>query len=157
MTARVSVTDRGADGLLSRLRRAAGARVRVGVLEEATKATREEEGSPLTLLEVAAVHEFGAPAAGIPQRSFIRAGVDAQLAEIQRVQRALAGQTIRGATTLDVALDRLGAKVAALLQNRIAAGIDPPNSAATIARKGSSKPLVDTGQLKAAITWRVIS
>lgn len=157
MTARVSVTDRGADGLLSRLRRAAGARVRVGVLEEATKATREEEGSPLTLLEVAAVHEFGAPAAGIPQRSFIRAGVDAQLAEIQRVQRALAGQTIRGATTLDVALDRLGAKVAALLQNRIAAGIDPPNSPATIARKGSSKPLVDTGQLKAAITWRVIS
>jgi hypothetical protein len=56
-----------------------------------------------------------------------------------------------------VALDRLGAKVAALLQNRISAGIDPPNSAATIARKGSSKPLVDTGQLKAAITWRVIS
>lgn len=157
MTVRVSVTDRGADGLLSRLRRAAGARVRVGVLEEATKATREEEGSPLTLLEVAAVHEFGAPAAGIPQRSFIRAGVDTQLAEIQRVQRALALQTIRGATTLDVALDRLGAKVAALLQNRIAAGIDPPNSAATIARKGSSKPLVDTGQLKAAITWRVLS
>jgi phage gpG-like protein len=157
MTARVTVTDRGADGLLSRLRRAAGARVRVGVLEEATKATREEEGSPLTLLEVAAIHEFGAPAAGIPQRSFIRAGVDAQLPEIQRVQRALAGQTIRGATTLDVALDRLGAKVAALLQNRISAGIDPPNSAATIARKGSSKPLVDTGQLKASITWRVLS
>lgn len=157
MTARVTVTDRGADGLLSRLRRAAGARVRVGVLEEATKATREEEGSPLTLLEVAAIHEFGAPAAGIPQRSFIRAGVDTQLAEIQRVQRALAGQTIRGAITLDVALDRLGAKVSALLQNRIAAGIDPPNSAATIARKGSSKPLVDTGQLKAAITWRVFS
>lgn len=157
MTVRVTVTDRGADGLLSRLRRAAGARVRVGVLEEATKASREEEGSALTLLEVAAVHEFGAPAAGIPQRSFIRAGVDAQLPEIQRVQRALAGQTIRGAITLDVALDRLGAKVAALLQNRIAAGIDPPNSPATIARKGSSKPLVDTGQLKAAITWRVFS
>lgn len=157
MTARVSVTDRGADGLLSRLRRAAGARVRVGVLEEATKATREEEGSPLTLLEVAAVHEFGAPAAGIPQRSFIRAGVDAQLPEIQRVQRALAGQTIRGAITLGVALDRLGAKVAALLQNRIAAGIDPPNSPATIARKGSSKPLIDTGQLRASITWRVLS
>jgi phage gpG-like protein len=131
--------------------------VRVGVLEEATKTSREEEGSPLTLLEVAAIHEFGAPAAGIPQRSFIRAGVDAQLPEIQRVQRALAAQTIRGALTLDVALDRLGAKVAALLQNRIAAGIDPPNSAATIARKGSSKPLVDTGQLKAAITWRVLS
>jgi hypothetical protein len=157
MTARVAVTDRGADGLLSRLRRAVGARVRVGVLEEATKTSREEEGSPLTLLEVAAIHEFGAPAAGIPQRSFIRAGVDAQLPEIQRVQRALAAQTIRGALTLDVALDRLGAKVAALLQNRIAAGIDPPNSAATIARKGSSKPLVDTGQLKAAITWRVLS
>lgn len=157
MTARITVTDHGADELLSRLRRAVGARVRVGVLEEATKTSREEEGAPLTLLEVAATHEFGAPAAGIPQRSFIRAGVDAQLPEIQRVQRALAAQTIRGAITLDVALDRLGAKVAALLQNRIAAGVDPPNSPATIARKGSSKPLVDTGQLKAAITWRVFA
>ena len=156
-TARVNVRDTGATALEARLRRATGARVRVGVLEEATK-TESGEGetrAPLTLLEVAALHEFGAPGAGIPQRSFIRAGVDENLERIQTIQRTL-GRQVLGGIELPVALDRLGAKVAAMLQNRISAGIEPPNSPETIERKGSSKPLVDTGQLKASITWLVV-
>ena len=35
------------------------------------------------------------------------------------------------------------------------AGIAPPLKPATIARKGSSTPLINTGQLRSAITWRV--
>jgi len=31
--------------------------------------------------------------------------------------------------------------------------VAPPNAPATIARKGSSKPLVATGQLKSAISY----
>ena len=149
-------TDKGARALATRLHRVAGSRVKVGVLDDAPKEEGESaSSSPLSLLEVASVHEFGAPAAGIPARSFIRAGVDENLPEIRRVQHALAVQVMRGAVELPVALDRLGAKVTALLQNRIARGIGPENAPATIARKGSSKPLVDTGQLKASITWKV--
>lgn len=148
-------TDKGARALATRLHRVAGSRVKVGVLDDAPKEEGEGASSSLSLLEVAAVHEFGAPEAGIPQRSFIRAGVDELLPEIRRVQHALAVQVFKGSTALPVALDRLGAKVTALLQNRIARGIAPENAPATIARKGSSKPLVDTGQLKASITWKV--
>lgn len=149
-----TITDRdnGARALLARLEAQRGARVRVGVLDDAAKRTEDGEG-PLTLLEVAAVHEFGA--GHVPQRSFIRATVDASEAEIHDLQRALSVQILRGDVEEDVALERLGAKVAAMCQNRIAEGIEPANAPSTIERKGSSKPLVDTGQLKASITFRV--
>ena len=149
-------TDKGASALAARLHRVAGSRVKVGVLQDAPKEAEEgSAGGDLSLLEVAALHEFGAPAANIPQRSFIRAGVDENLPEIQRVQHALAVQVFKGDVSLPVALDRLGAKVAALLQNRISRGIAPPNAESTVEKKGSSKPLVDTGQLKASLTWEV--
>ncbi len=149
-------TDKGARALAARVHRVAGSRVRVGVLNDAPKEEGEgAAGGDRSLLEVALIHEFGAPEAGIPQRSFIRAGVDENLPEIRRVQHALAVQVFRGAVELPVALDRLGAKVAALLQNRISRGLAPPNADSTIAKKGSSKPLVDTGQLKASIAWEV--
>jgi phage gpG-like protein len=148
-------TDKGARALATRLHRAAGSRVKVGVLDDAPKEEGEgRAGGALSLVEVAALHEFGAPP-HIPQRSFVRAGVDENLPEIRRVQHALAVQVFKGSTELPVALDRLGAKVAALLQNRIARGIAPENAPSTIARKESSTPLVDTGQLRASITWKV--
>jgi hypothetical protein len=31
----------------------------------------------------------------------------------------------------------------------------PPNSPVTIALKGSSKPLIDTGEMRGAVTWKV--
>ena len=149
-----TITDRdnGARALLARLEAQRDARVRVGVLDDVAKRTEAGEG-PLSLLEVATVHEFGA--GDIPQRSFIRATVDLREAEIHQLQRGLSVQILRGDVTQEVALERLGAKVAAMCQNRISQGIEPPNTPETIERKGSSKPLVDTGQLKAAITFRV--
>ena len=69
---RVTVKDNGAAALLARAKTlAAGRVVRVGVLDDAPKDPHKgEKPSGMSLLEVAAVHEFGAPAAGIPQRSF---------------------------------------------------------------------------------------
>ena len=49
----------------------------------------------LRVLDIATIHEFGAPAAGIPQRSFVRATVDEHRADIARIQRALAARVER--------------------------------------------------------------
>jgi hypothetical protein len=81
--------------------------------------------------------------------------VDENLEEIRDTQHALAVQVFRGKVDESAAANRLGAKVASMMQGRISAGIDPPNAPATIEAKGSSKPLVNTGQLKSGITWRV--
>lgn len=152
-------TDRGAKALVARLRalRGSSAAVRVGILSDQPKRQRDGDGAkePYSLVEVAAVHEFGAPAAGIPQRSFLRATVDEKRAEIDRLELALLTQVVEGKIELRQALDLMGAKVAGWIQTRIADGIAPPNAASTSRRKTSSKPLVDTGQLRSAITWIV--
>ena len=148
------VIDRGAAKLLVAARALTGRkRVRVGVLADAPKEGAEDSG--LSLLEVAAVHEFGAPEAGIPQRSFIRATVDARAGDIEKVQKAVAARALSGAITPDQALDQIGAKVASFMQATINNGIAPALAEETVERKGSSKPLVDTGQLKSSITWQV--
>lgn len=152
----VRVTDNGAAKFVANLKALAARRVRVGVLDDAPKRSGENaKGGRASLLEVAVHHEFGAPAAGIPQRSFIRATVDLNAGAIASLQKTLAAQVGSGQVDGDTALERLGMKVAAMCQNRVAEGIGPALAPATVERKGSSKPLVDTGQLRSSITWKV--
>jgi len=155
MSGRVTDTDRGAKALLRRASELAARRhVRVGILADEPKKEHAGENAGVTLLEVAAAHEFGVPG-HIPQRSFIRATVDEKREEITALQVKLARLALAGKLTVDAALDQLGAKVAGMCQNRIAEGLEPALAQETIDRKGSSTPLVDTGQLRSSITWKV--
>lgn len=159
----VIIKDNGAAALLKNARALRdGARVRVGILADAPKreahrqkkAKRSGSVGRMSLVEIAALHEFGAPGAGIPQRSFIRATVDSHREEIDALQKALALKILKSEIDHAAALELLGAKVAAMVQARIAEGIAPALKPETIRRKKSSKPLVDTGQLKSAVTWK---
>ena len=153
---KVTVKDQGWRAMLARAREIAGGRgVRVGILADEPKRSREPETSGLSLVEVALIHEFGAPARGIPQRSFLRAAIDEHAPDIRRLILAVAARALDGAITPAQALDQIGSKVAGWVQTRIDQGIAPPLKPETIARKGSSKPLVNVGQLKAAVTWKV--
>jgi hypothetical protein len=161
VTARVTDTDRGARALAESLRALGKARVRVGVLADAPKKTGTRTGKrgrqiqqAATLAEVAAAHEFGT--ATIPQRSFIRATVDLKAGEIGALQEKLAAQVAEGKITPEVAMERLGAAAQGMVQTRIAEGIGPALAPATVARKGSDKPLVDTGQLRSSVTYQVL-
>lgn len=161
MTARVTDTDRGARALAESLRALGKARVRVGVLADAPKKTGTRTGKrgrqiqqAATLAEVAAAHEFGTDK--IPQRSFIRATVDLKAAVIAAEQEKLAAQVVDSKITPEVAMERLGAAVQGMVQVRIAEGIGPALAPATVARKGSDKQLVDTGQLRSSVTYQVL-
>lgn len=151
---KVTVKDNGAKALLARAHKlAAGRVVRVGVLDDAPKREGDGGTGSQSLLEVAAQHEFGA--GRIPQRSFIRGTVEAKGAEIADLQVSLAGRVLKGKLDPDQALEQLGAKVVGMVQTRIAAGIAPALHPDTIEKKGSSTPLIDTGQLRSSITYRV--
>jgi hypothetical protein len=115
-----------------------------------------EKGGKLSLVEIAAIHEFGAPDAGIPQRSWCRGTVDEKVQAIRSMQAALARQVIQGKITGRIAMERLGAYIVGLMQARIARGIEPPLKPATIAaKKGKETPLIRTGQLRSSITYAV--
>ena len=151
MTARITDVDRGLNRMAAVL--AKHVRVRVGVLADEPK--KESEGGA-SLLEVAAVHEFGAPAAGIPQRSFIRGTVDEKLPEIHALQASQARRILTGNVTPEIAVEQIGMRVKGFIQQRISAGIEPPLADSTIERKnGKTTPLIDTGQLRTSIAYQV--
>jgi hypothetical protein len=110
---------------------------------------------PLTVAEVGAFHEFGTR--HIPQRSFIRAWFDEAVAsgEIADLLRSQLKLAVAGKLPLDQALERVALKCQASVQKRITKRIPPPLAQSTIDRKGSSVPLIDTGQLRASIRGRV--
>jgi phage gpG-like protein len=137
--------------------------VKVGVIGDAADAPAEDDGDDeITVGRIAGVHEFGAAIQTrfgvilIPERSFIRSTMADERPALSSLIGRLAGRVIDGKLTEAGALGQLGARIAAQMQRRIARGIPPPNAPSTIARKGSSKPLIDTGRLRSSITWAVV-
>ena len=153
MGVKITDTDMGMKALLSRTGSISGALgVSVGITANAGR--EPKEGTPgATLLQVASAHEFGTRT--IPKRSFIRDTFDARKARYIALMRAQAGQIIDGKLTQRVALAQLGAIAAGDIQKRISAGIGPALDPETVRRKGSNKPLIDTGQLRQSITYEV--
>jgi hypothetical protein len=109
--------------------------------------------SPVTVLDVAQWMEFGT--ATIPARSFIRAWADENRAECQVQIAAAMRAVMRGSISQTQAMELLGLKFVGSIQARIANNIPPPLAQSTIDRKGSSVALIDTGQLRSAITSQV--
>jgi len=112
----------------------------------------------LTNVELGVIHEYGAPRAGIPERSWLRATADLKRREwLALLERALK-VALRGKLTVDQALEVVGQKAVADIQARIrrGAGIPPPLQPATIAAKGSTRPLVDTGRFVQGISYQVV-
>lgn len=159
----VKVIDRGWEDIKHRVRalRDTGAVVKVGVQGQRAAANHQQSG--LTVAQLATIHEFGKvihqPRMGrtivIPERSFLRATIDQYQEAIARRDVLLAQGFMLGKLALKPAMELFGQYVVGLIQQRIANGIAPPNRPRTIARKGSSKPLIDTGQLRSSITYKV--
>ncbi len=155
MAARVEDNDRGMQAIVRNVQAFDGQGVSIGVQGSAASAV-VHDSSDLSNVELMAIHEFGAPFAGIPERSVVRATFDAEVAKWNRLVARLA-QGIYSERPVAPArvLGIVGEVARADMINRINAGIPPALKAATLDRKGSSKPLIDTAQLKTAITWKV--
>lgn len=149
--------DVGSDAVWRKLReKLAGMphrEVRIGVLTSSSAAG----GSGLSLAELAAIHEFGAPSANIPERSFIRSTLRDSRDKIEALCLRLARGIIADRIDLDAALGLLGTWAVAAIQAKIRTNIPPALQQATIDRKHSSLALVDTGQLINSITYEVVS
>lgn len=123
--------------------------VNVGVPE----GKREEDGTPVAM--IAAVHEFGSPSQGIPERPFLRVAVQRNRQKYVRLNRINLVKMLRGQATVDQALGQLGEMAKGDVQTEIRNGDFAPLKPATIKRKGSSRPLIDTGQMVQSIVWEL--
>lgn len=161
----VKDVDRGFRAMAERIYRHGSPSIAVGILagEGADQEHREHHDQHgrrtaadrvlRTLLEIAIYQEFGT--ATIPARSFIRDWFDSEEPALRADLTVLMRQVIAGQITKEKALDLMAVRCVGKIQQRIADGLSPPNAASTIARKGSSTPLVDSGQLRAGVSSRV--
>lgn len=138
-----------------------GASVEIGFQgqEAEDKKTSKEDGvemtnlDALTLVEVATFHEFGT--VHVHQRSFLRSNDRDNRKKYRNMITEIKDKIIFESMTITRGLSLLGEQIRADIQTKIRAGINPALAASTIKAKGSSKPLIDTGQLVAGITYKV--
>ena len=117
-----------------------------------TKGDRTQKAG-VSVAEYAAYNEFGTEK--IPQRSFMRTAYDENIRSIETLINIQYGRVVDGSTTIDKALSLVGQAMQAYIQKKIRSITYPPNSPATIKIKGSSKPLIDFGQMVNSVTYAI--
>lgn len=125
--------------------------VRVGVPDG-----KNEPGTGTPLSLVAAAHEFGVPGR-IPERPFLRPGLTTNKDELRTINESLFKNVVNERMTVNEALQIIGMLAAGGVQKFIRNGSFQPLDPRTIERKGSSEPLIDTGNLIQSITSEVRS
>lgn len=104
------------------------------------------------MAQIAMFNELGTSTA--PARPFLRDSVD----ENEDVIRDQCGKELKKLTTgatAEAVLKRVGALGVRLVQEKIESGSFEPNAPSTIKKKGSDKPLIDTGRMRQSVKYVV--
>lgn len=91
----------------------------------------------------------------IPERPFMRNALRNNSRKYTAALAKSAQQILRGEVAVSTVLSKLGIMAQGDIQQEITSLNSPPNSPVTIALKGSSKPLIDTGAMRQAVTWKL--
>ena len=131
-----------------------GSVVNVGIF--GSKTDRNGKGAQ-TNAEIGAIHEFGSFSKNIPQRSFLRMPIEHEREKIMEAVVAEVGDLAQSGTKHKL-LVHIGHECENAIQRAFEThgfGAWPPDKPATFKAKGSSAPLIDTGQLRRSIASEV--
>lgn len=92
----------------------------------------------------------------IPERSFVRGAFDNEKGNMIDKGDKLLEKVINLELPVSVFFDTLGEYVVGLVQEYMTDLKSPPNHPATVAGKGSSNPLINTGRLRGSVTFRQV-
>ena len=147
MAFKTTLTTKGGGKLQAVLKKAEEARrkqVKVGFFSTA----KYEDQTPVAT--VAAVQEFGAPKASIPERPFFRQAIAELEQDLPKeLAKVLDPQTM---TVDDATANRIGSYAVQVVQDRIIDLVAPPNAETTVKR--GDNPLVDSKQLHDAVDYQ---
>jgi len=143
---------KGGDKLEARLREMvksldAAEKVRVGFLEN----SKYPDGTPTAM--IAAIHNYGAPAAGIPPRPFFSSMIaEKESGWGEDLGKSLVAKNFNAKN----ALGFMGERIKGQLQDSIVNGSYAPLKPATIKRKGFDTPLIDTSHMLNSVDYEVV-
>lgn len=150
MVVGVRVIDKGWERIQEELKKIHGSTVKVGYPEE--KAQDHEGGIDIAAL--ATIHEYGTE--HIPARPFMSQAFDKNRTKINNLIQSEYGSILEGKSSVYDALQKIGILGVKTIQEVFRSGGFAAIKPATIARKGSSKPLIDTGQLRQSADFEII-
>lgn len=142
----VKDTDLGLNRFIAEMQSAKTVEVVIGILE----GTMNDGQS---VAEYAAHNEFGTD--NIPERSFMRTSFDENKHGISIVMGQQFAKVKRGEKTVRDALSHVGMYHQQQIMKKIGSNIQPANSPVTIAKKKSSRTLIDTGAMLNGVAYLV--
>lgn len=132
---------------------------RVGIL--GAKASSMHNGTQLTNSQIGAIQMFGSVVSGIPPRDFLVMPLQITRRDLMKnITNSGAIKQAIQAKDYKKVFKQIGILAEQVVQRAFETsgfGQWPPNKPSTIARKGSDRPLIDTGQLRRSITSDVAS
>lgn len=121
------------------------AQATIGIHEDA----QQHNGTDLTTAGIAAKNHFGTDR--IPPRPFLDKGVARERNAIAKQ----AGLMLQQGKPPEEILPAIAEIARRGVVKQIDKTLTPPNSPRTIARKGSSHPLIDTGLMRQSVTYKI--
>lgn len=147
MTVIKNTKGKGLQRLEKYINQLAADRVFVGV----TRGTNGVRGNAM----IAFVMEFGSVTKNIPERSYLRSTIHEQSKKYANIILNDIPTAIKNGSTAYDAYSKLGTIVSNDVKIKIASGEFVALAPATIKRKKSSKPLIDTGLLRQSISYEI--
>ena len=105
-----------------------------------------------SIAEVAAFQEFGT--SRIPARPFLKQGLEKNTAKMLKLSAQGVGEICKGGSA-DDAFVIIGEGMAQAVKDEIDSGDFTPNAPSTVAKKGHNHPLIDTGAMKDAVSYKI--
>lgn len=99
--------------------------------------------------QIGAMNHFGTDR--IPARPWLDVGVASASHEVLDT----IAEAIEDGEPMDVALNRVGLVAVAGVQNYMDELSSPANAPSTVKRKGTDNPLIDTGELKQSVNYKI--
>lgn len=126
--------------------------VRVGY-QRGENVKTNKDGKETDYCDIALWNELGT-SNGIPSRPFMRDSVDKNQSQIDKACKDALQTISKGGTAKDILMS-LGNMQKAFVQQTIVSGEFVENAPSTVKKKGSDRPLIDTGGLRQNVDFTI--
>lgn len=140
----------GVQGLLQRIQDLGQPKVYIGI--PSSNNAREGESNNAT---IAAIHELGAPSRNIPARPFLILTMETNAKKYVMLMAQGFKTALENKASADEVYEKIGVVASDDVKDYIVNGSFTPLSQKTIDAKGSSKPLIDTSEMRNSIHYKV--
>ncbi len=106
------------------------------------------------MCKIAMFNELGTES--IPSRPFLRNSVDNHMDEIEAHLKAWCEKILQGEMEAHELMSNMGMLMQGIIRKEISEGSFVPNAPSTVSKKGSDRPLIDSGLMRDSVNYQIV-